>query len=73
MIIRNATSNDIDAIMELNQQIGQYHFDNVPNVFVPPSSQDKPFLLSAILDEHRFFGVVNASLKLTHLSTLSPK
>jgi len=57
MIIRSATQEDIDYIVELNRQIGQYHFDNVPEVFVAPSSEDKAFLLNAISDEHRLFSV----------------
>ncbi|CAH0536613.1 GNAT family N-acetyltransferase [Vibrio marisflavi] len=57
MIIRSATSDDVDAIWELNRQIGQYHFENVPDVFVAPSHLDREFLLAAIMDEHRLFSV----------------
>ncbi|MCL9782705.1 GNAT family N-acetyltransferase [Vibrio sp. S4M6] len=57
MIVRSATVADIDEILELNRQIGQYHYDNAPDVFVSPSAEEKEFLLQAVLDEKRLFSV----------------
>ncbi|MEI4940050.1 GNAT family N-acetyltransferase, partial [Aeromonas caviae] len=53
MDIRKATEQDIDAILALNRQIGQLHFEQVPEVFCPPSPEDRAFLLGAIADEAR--------------------
>ncbi|MDF2275783.1 GNAT family N-acetyltransferase, partial [Aeromonas caviae] len=47
MDIRKATEQDIDAILALNRQIGQLHFEQVPEVFCPPSPEDRAFLLGA--------------------------
>jgi len=55
--IRKATEQDIDAILALNRQIGQLHFEQVPEVFCPPSPEDRAFLLGAIADEARLFCV----------------
>ncbi|MFS1162404.1 GNAT family N-acetyltransferase, partial [Aeromonas salmonicida] len=33
MEIRRAAESDIDAIVELNRQIGLMHFEHVPQVF----------------------------------------
>ncbi|WP_323890964.1 GNAT family N-acetyltransferase [Aeromonas caviae] len=57
MDIRKATEQDIDAILALNRQIGQLHFEQVPEVFCPPSPEDRAFLLGAIADEARLFCV----------------
>ncbi len=57
MDIRTATEQDIDAILALNRQIGQLHFEQVPEVFCPPSPEDRAFLLGAIADEARLFCV----------------
>lgn len=57
MDIRKATEQDIDAILALNRQIGQLHFEQVPEVFCPPSLEDRAFLLGAIADEARLFCV----------------
>ncbi|MCH7370658.1 MULTISPECIES: GNAT family N-acetyltransferase [Aeromonas] len=57
MNIRKATEQDIDAILELNRQIGLIHFEQAPEVFCPPSSQERVFLLGAIGCEERLFCV----------------
>ena len=50
MEIRKATEQDLDAIVELDRQIGQIHFEQAPEVFCPPSSRQRAFLLDAIQD-----------------------
>jgi ribosomal protein S18 acetylase RimI-like enzyme len=55
--IRTATEQDIDAILELNRQIGLIHFEHAPEVFCPPSPQERDFLLNAIGSEGRLFCV----------------
>ncbi|WP_181364724.1 GNAT family N-acetyltransferase [Aeromonas sp. HMWF014] len=57
MEIRTATGQDIDAILELNRQIGLIHFEHAPDVFCPPSPQERGFLLNAIGSEGRLFCV----------------
>lgn len=57
MEIRKATEQDLDAIVELDRQIGQIHFEQAPEVFCPPSSQQRAFLLDAIQREGRLFCV----------------
>ena len=57
MEIRTATEQDIDAILELNRQIGLIHFEHAPDVFCPPSPQERDFLLNAIGSEGRLFCV----------------
>ncbi|MBR7628955.1 GNAT family N-acetyltransferase [Aeromonas popoffii] len=57
MEIRTATEQDIDAILELNRQIGLIHFEHAPEVFCPPSPQERDFLLNAIGSEGRLFCV----------------
>ena len=49
--IRKATEQDLDAIVELDRQIGQIHFEQAPEVFCPPSSRQRAFLLDAIQSE----------------------
>ncbi|MGL5556410.1 MAG: GNAT family N-acetyltransferase, partial [Aeromonas veronii] len=39
MEIRKATELDIDAIVELNRQIGEIHHQHYPEVFCPPSPE----------------------------------
>ncbi|HEH9399465.1 TPA: GNAT family N-acetyltransferase [Aeromonas sobria] len=57
MEIRKATELDIDAIVELNRQIGELHYEHYPEVFCPPSPEERGFLLSAIGAEGRLFCV----------------
>ncbi|MBW3805780.1 GNAT family N-acetyltransferase [Aeromonas jandaei] len=57
MEIRKATALDIDAIVELNRQIGEIHHQHYPEVFCPPSPEVRGFLLSAIGAEGRLFCV----------------
>lgn len=57
MEIRKATEQDLDAIVELDRQIGQIHFEQAPEVFCPPSSRQRAFLLDAIQCEERLFCV----------------
>lgn len=60
MEIRKAGEQDIDAIMELNRQIGLIHFAQAPEVFCPPSAAERGFLLDAIAAEGRLFCVAVA-------------
>ncbi|MDH0177537.1 GNAT family N-acetyltransferase [Aeromonas dhakensis] len=55
--IRKAREQDIDAILELNRQIGEIHFAQAPQVFCPPSPEERAFLLAAIVAEGRLFCV----------------
>ncbi len=48
MEIRKASELDIDAIVELNRQIGEIHHQHYPEVFCPPSPEERAFLLDAI-------------------------
>lgn len=57
MEIRKALEQDIDAILELNRQIGEIHFAQAPQVFCPPSPEERVFLLAAIAAEGRLFCV----------------
>lgn len=57
MEIRKAQEQDIDAILELNRQIGETHFEQAPQVFCPPSPEERAFLLAAIATEGRLFCV----------------
>ena len=57
MEIRKATELDLDAIVELDRQIGQIHFEQAPEVFCAPSSRQRAFLLDAIQSEGRLFCV----------------
>ncbi|HHQ4686092.1 GNAT family N-acetyltransferase [Aeromonas veronii] len=57
MEIRKATALDIDAIVELNRQIGEIHHAHYPEVFCPPSPEERAFLLDAIAAEGRLFCV----------------
>lgn len=55
MEIRKALRTDIDSLIQLNSQIGQYHFENSPNVFSEPGNNDKDFLLSNIDNDMKKF------------------
>ncbi|PJG59636.1 GNAT family N-acetyltransferase [Aeromonas cavernicola] len=57
MKIRQATAQDIDAILALNQQIGQLHYAQYPDVFCPPSPEERAFMLQVIGSEDRLFCV----------------
>ncbi|MCE9971067.1 GNAT family N-acetyltransferase [Aeromonas salmonicida] len=57
MEIRKAQEPDIDAILELNRQIGEIHYEHYPEVFCPPSPEERAFLLTAIAAEGRLFCV----------------
>ena len=57
MEIRKASELDIDAIVELNRQIGEIHHQHYPEVFCPPSPEERAFLLTAIAAEGRLFCV----------------
>ena len=57
MEIRKAREQDIDAILELNRQIGEIHFTQAQQVFCPPSPEERAFLLAAIAAEGRLFCV----------------
>lgn len=57
MEIRKASALDIDTILELNRQIGQIHHQHCPEVFCPPSPEERDFLLGAIGSEGRLFCV----------------
>ncbi|HDZ8926045.1 TPA: GNAT family N-acetyltransferase [Aeromonas dhakensis] len=57
MEIRKAREQDIDAILDLNRQIGEIHFAQAPQVFCPPSPEERAFLLAAIAAEGRLFCV----------------
>ncbi len=57
MEIRKATALDIDAIVELNRQIGEILHAHYPEVFCPPSPEEREFLLDAIAAEGRLFCV----------------
>lgn len=61
MAIREAQSSDIDALLRLNYQIGMMHFENAPEAFVEPSSEEKEFLLRALNDQSRLFLVAEIS------------
>lgn len=57
MEIRKAQEPDIDAILELNRQIGEIHYEHYLEVFCPPSPEERAFLLTAIAAEGRLFCV----------------
>ncbi len=48
MKIRSADASDLDSLLRLNYQIGVMHFENAPEAFVKPSSEEKEFLLKAL-------------------------
>ena len=55
MKIRKATQDDIDSLLKLNHQIGEFHYQNAPNVFAQPSYEERDFLLEALNDVDRLF------------------
>jgi len=55
MSIRKACETDIDSLLELNRQIGEFHHANAPNIFVKPSEAERAFLLKALSDTERLF------------------
>ncbi|MFM2485504.1 GNAT family N-acetyltransferase [Celerinatantimonas yamalensis] len=56
MVIRSAQESDLDALTMLNQQIGQIHFDQMPEAFDAPSAADRQFLVNVLKNNtHRFF------------------
>ncbi|MDO6583873.1 GNAT family N-acetyltransferase [Photobacterium sp. SP02] len=59
MEIRRALKSDIDSLLLLNQQIGVLHFENAPEAFVKPSSEERQFLLNALNDLSRLFLVAD--------------
>ncbi|MEK2158827.1 GNAT family N-acetyltransferase [Vibrio parahaemolyticus] len=61
MEIREAQASDIDSLLRLNYQIGIMHFENAPEAFVEPSSEEKEFLLSALNEQSRLFLVAEVS------------
>ena len=50
MTIRTATLDDLDALLILNQQIEQAHYEAEPLVFNPPSDQNRPFIAQLLED-----------------------
>ncbi|TYW37173.1 GNAT family N-acetyltransferase [Vibrio cholerae] len=61
MKIRSADASDLDSLLRLNYQIGVMHFENAPEAFVKPSSEEKKFLLKALNDQSRLFLVAEIS------------
>ncbi|EOW9121899.1 hypothetical protein [Vibrio cholerae] len=61
MKIRSADASDLDSLLRLNYQIGVMHFENAPEAFVKPSSEEKAFLLKALNDQSRLFLVAEIS------------
>lgn len=61
MQVRKATWDDIDSIVELNRQIGEYHHSNAPEVFRAPSAEEKVFFSRALADDSRLFLVAEVS------------
>ena len=55
MQVRKATWDDIDSIVDLNRQIGEYHYQNAPEVFRAPSAEEKVFFSRALADSSRLF------------------
>lgn len=53
--IRAAHEQDIDALLDLNRQIGEMHHQQAPHVFAPPSEQEREFLLQALKSSERLF------------------
>ncbi|WP_087026581.1 GNAT family N-acetyltransferase [Thaumasiovibrio subtropicus] len=57
MKVRNAVRTDIVDLLRLNYQIGVLHFENAPESFVEPTSEERAFLLSALDNPSRLFVV----------------
>ena len=69
MNIRKATIDDLDGLVDLNKQIGEFHFDNAPSVFCKPSEEERGFLLKALNDQERLFLVSIIDKKVTGFLT----
>jgi ribosomal protein S18 acetylase RimI-like enzyme len=59
MDIRKACEGDIDDLLALNKQIGEYHYQHAPDVFTKPSEAEKEFLINALNDTDRLFLVAS--------------
>ena len=55
MKIRPATSDDLNALFDLNKQINELHHLHAPQAFVAPSEEDRTFLINMLADEERLF------------------
>ncbi|EDL69951.1 GNAT family N-acetyltransferase [Vibrio campbellii] len=55
MKIRPATSDDLNALFDLNKQINELHHLYAPQAFVAPSEEDRTFLINMLADEERLF------------------
>lgn len=64
MEIRKAREADLESLLELNRQIGEFHYENAPEVFSKPSEAERKFLLKALNDKDRLFlvAVLNDSV-----------
>ncbi|EDM65707.1 MAG: N-acetyltransferase [Moritella sp.] len=69
MNIRKATIDDLDGLVDLNKQIGEFHFENAPSVFCKPSEEERGFLLKALNDQERLFLVSTIDKKVTGFLT----
>ncbi|MCJ8351294.1 GNAT family N-acetyltransferase [Moritella sp.] len=69
MNIRKATIDDLDGLVDLNKQIGEFHFENAPSVFCKPSEEEIQFLLQALNDQERLFLVSTIDKKVTGFLT----
>jgi len=63
MNIRKAQESDIESLLELSRQIGEFHYENAPNVFVQPLPEEREFLLKALNDSSRLFLVATLANK----------
>ena len=61
MNIRRASESDIDSLLDLNRQIGEFHYENAPSVFSKPSEAERDFLLKALNDSERLFLVATSN------------
>ena len=55
VVIRAAELTDINALLELNRQIGELHYRHAPTVFAEPSAAEKQFLTNMLKDSERLF------------------
>lgn len=69
MDIRKASETDIDSLLELNRQIGEFHYQHAPHIFEKPSAAEKAFLINALKDTDRLFLVANVSGKVVGFLT----
>ncbi|MCR9386833.1 hypothetical protein [Vibrio metoecus] len=63
MKIRSADASDLDSLLRLNYQIGVMHFENAPEAFVKPSSEENEFLLKALNDQSRLDVMTGLNLR----------